>query len=77
MYRNAGDDRQREQEEVKVTKRDLIGRRIVAVAMRRQWDGVRREWYYDPVLTLDNGKRIWFITQETEIGEYGTKICKG
>lgn len=67
------------------TKRDLIGRRIVAVDFRRfhceaksctcaSGPG-RSSWHSDPVLTLDNGRRLFFVTDETEVGEYGTNIC--
>jgi hypothetical protein len=61
-------------------KRDLIGRKIVAV----EWNRHRadddpkssryRDWVTDPVLVLDNGARIYFTTQETELGFYGVRI---
>jgi hypothetical protein len=55
--------------------RDLIGRKIVAVDLGRQWDKERKVWFHQPRLTLDNGRRVWFMTEETETGDYGTKIC--
>jgi hypothetical protein len=32
---------------------------------------------YDPVIILDNGTKLWFVTQETETGEYGHSIGIG
>lgn len=29
------------------------------------------DWTYDPVLILDDGSRVRFITHETETGDYG------
>lgn len=54
----------------------IIGRTIVGVDMRRFSTG--RTSYgtvaHDPVITFDNGAVIYFTTEETEIGEYGTAI---
>lgn len=60
---------------MKATKRDLIGRTIVDVDFRPARDG-RGGFFDDPVLILDNGTRIGFLTQETDVGEYGTRICR-
>lgn len=58
-------------------KSDLIGRTIVSVDWRRfktrpeessLVDGM------DPIITLDNGRRIVIQTQETDIGQYGHKL---
>ena len=53
------------------TSRDLVGRKIVAADFRPWRDG--RNTYHNPVFTLDNGKKIWFATEETGT-EYGTAI---
>jgi hypothetical protein len=29
----------------------------------------------DPVLILDNGRRVWFSVQENEGSEYGIRAC--
>ena len=54
--------------------RDLIGRTIVAVDFGRAWDARRKEWYHEPRITLDNGRALYFSTEETEAGIYGTRI---
>jgi hypothetical protein len=58
----------------RVRARDLVGRRITAVEFRQFPDG-RGGRASKPVLTLDNGRRVFFITEETDVGEYGTRIC--
>jgi hypothetical protein len=60
---------------MKATKRHLIGRRIVAVDFRKQWDKDRRQWYTNPRITLDNGRTLFFVTQELDTGDYGTQIA--
>lgn len=50
------------------SKRDLVGRKIVDVDFRRSYDKDRAQWITHPVLTLDNGRRVWISTQETETG---------
>lgn len=55
----------------------LIGRTIVAVEMnayRARESPVDRTLAHQPVITLDNGARLLFITDETDFGEYGTTI---
>lgn len=66
-------------------KRDLVGRKIVAVDFRRfacdsrsctcSGGHGRSSWHSNPVLTLDNGRRVWFVAEETEGSEYGTAVC--
>jgi hypothetical protein len=62
------------------TKRDLVGRRIIDVDFRpfnRNMPG-RKNYLgktYDPVLTLDNGRSLFFVVDETDVGEYGITIC--
>lgn len=59
------------------TRRHLIGRTIVDVDMRpfrARPDGTGQVCH-DPVLKLDNGRRVWFVAEETETGEYGVGIC--
>jgi hypothetical protein len=55
--------------------RDLVGRTITAVDFRKFQRGPNRGWATDPVLTLDNGKQVHFVVQETEVGEYGIEVC--
>ena len=62
------------------TKRDLVGRTIVDVEFHRWHTGRAGKpdsltWTTSPVLILDNGHRVYFSTDETESGEYGTRIC--
>jgi hypothetical protein len=59
---------------MKAKKTDLIGRRIVAVDFR-PFDNGRGETADDPILTLDDGSKLCFIVQETEVGEYGVRLC--
>ena len=54
-------------------KRDLIGRTITAVDFRPFGDG-RGGRAYDPVFTLDNGQRVYFTVQETDVGEFGVRV---
>lgn len=51
-------------------KRQIVGRRIVAVDWRPFDDG-HGGMTYDPVFELDNGTALVFTVQETECGEYG------
>jgi hypothetical protein len=55
------------------TKRALVGRKIIAVDFRPFDDGKGGK-AHDPVITLDNGRRVFFITEESESGDYGTKM---
>lgn len=54
------------------SRRWVIGRRIVDVQMRPFNDG-KGGVAHDPVFVLDNGARVRFLTQETEVGEYGVE----
>ena len=63
------------------TARAMVGRTIVDVDLHPfdpenagQVDG--DEYAYNPVVTLDDGTRLFFVVQESEIGEYGVKICR-
>lgn len=64
---------------MKATKRDLVGRKIVAINWQpfnpNLGDSNRPNRATDPILTLDNGRKLWFVVQETEVGEYGIEIC--
>jgi hypothetical protein len=55
------------------TKRDLIGRKIVAVDFK-PFDDDMGSKAHAPVLTLDNGRQVTFVVEETDTGEYGTSI---
>ena len=52
---------------------DLLRRKIVVVQFHPFRDG-RGGYAHRPVLTLDNGSKLYFQTQETEVGDYGTAI---
>jgi len=63
---------------MRARKHNLVGRRIVDVEWHRfarspeispKLDGTQ------PVLVLDNGTRVWFVVQESEVGEYGVALC--
>jgi hypothetical protein len=57
-------------------KADLIGRTIVDVDWG--WFGTGLSHHprtTDPVLTLDNGRRLSFTVCETEVGEYGIEMA--
>ena len=51
----------------------VVGRRITQVDMNAFDDG-RGGTAHAPVVYLDNGARMTFVTEETETGEYGTDI---
>lgn len=55
-------------------KRDLEGRTIVTALWDRKWDKSRGCWIHDPTLVLDNGRRVSFQTEESDMGDYGTLI---
>jgi hypothetical protein len=52
----------------------IIGRKIIAVEMH-PFEGENHLTAHAPVITLDNGARIFFVTEETGLSEYGTAIC--
>jgi hypothetical protein len=57
-----------------IRKRDVIGRTITDVNLGGYWtgEGHARKWMTDPVFTLDNGRRLYFIVHEdNDGGEYG------
>lgn len=58
---------------MRATKRALIGHTIVGVDFGPFPDG-RGGTAQQPHLTLDNGRQVWFTTEETDTGEYGTRI---
>ena len=55
--------------------RALKGRRIVDVKLRKFRTGVkyqsRQEWTYNPLIILDNGAKLCFGVDETDVGSYG------
>jgi hypothetical protein len=56
-------------------KTDLIGRKIVAVDWGRFATGQpQHPRTTQPMLTLDNGRKLHFIVCETETGEYGVEM---
>lgn len=60
----------------RATRRSLVGRKIVGVDFKRQYDSSRHVNFTQPVLTLDNGCELVFVVQETDIGEYGVTILE-
>jgi len=61
-----------------VSKRELIGRKIVDFDPR-PFDADPRikrnkRTAHDPIITLDDGSRLYFVTEETEVGDYGVWI---
>lgn len=58
---------------MKATRKHLVGRTIVAVDFGPFDDG-RGGTVHAPRITLDNGRVVYFTTEETEVGEYGTLI---
>lgn len=61
---------------MKATRKHLVGRTITDVSFRPfdAHPGVDRRQAHDPILTLDNGASVRFVTEETDGGEYGTEI---
>lgn len=59
---------------MKARRNHLIGRTIVAVDFG-PFDNMRGGTAYAPRITLDNGRQLYFVSQETDTGDYGTKIC--
>ena len=57
--------------------RYLVGRKIVKVKMNGfktgRFDG---DTSTDPLIVLDDGSRLMFITAETETGDYGVDILR-
>lgn len=51
----------------------LRGRRIVKVLLRPFNDELRGT-VTDPLIVLDDGTTLSFLTQETDVGEYGVKL---
>ncbi|MCI0393203.1 MAG: hypothetical protein MOB07_31125 [Acidobacteria bacterium] len=57
----------------KQAKRLLKGRTIVNVEVRSFRDG-RRGWATHPVITFDDGSKLLFHAQETELDRYGVAL---
>lgn len=56
-------------------KKLLKGRRITEI----RWNAFRRggrgqDWTTDPVFILDDGSKVGFSVEETEVGEYGISV---
>lgn len=66
---------------MKATRQALIGRTITDVDFRpfAAGDGGENSRNmgkaHNPRITLDNGRAMYFVTEETEVGEYGTQVC--
>lgn len=52
------------------TARLLVGRKIVAVDLQ-PFDDDRGGIAHNPRITLDNGAVIFFVAEETDVGDYG------
>lgn len=61
----------------RVSKRQLVGRRIVDFDPQPFYAGKARDFMaHDPVITLDDGSKLTFTVEETDAGEYGIAITK-
>jgi hypothetical protein len=63
---------------MKASKRDLVGRKIVSIdfhGFAPRPDRDKRKTATDPRIVLDSGRVLWFVVDETEVGEYGVAIC--
>lgn len=63
--------------ERQLVERRLLGRSVVAVTWNLfdgEQDGSHAIPSQQPTLTLDNGARLRFSVDETEIGEYGVAL---
>ena len=58
-----------------VSARQLVGRKIIAFDPGTFDDG-RGRVAHNPSITLDDGSNLYFVTEETEVGEYGVFIGK-
>lgn len=58
-----------------VSARQLIGRKIVGFDPCPFDDG-RGGRAHEPTIYLDDGSRLKFVTEETDIGEYGVFVMK-
>ena len=58
---------------MRATKRALVGRAIIDADFRPFKNG-RGGTAHDPVLTLDNGRRLSMTAEETDVGEYGVSL---
>jgi hypothetical protein len=58
---------------MKARANQLVGRTITQVVFYPFPDG-RGGTAHQPVLTLDNGRRVCFHVEETDVGEYGVLI---
>lgn len=62
--------------EPKITRpprKSLIGRTITDVQMNPFPDG-HGGTAHDPRITLDDGRELMFVTQETDTGDYGVAL---
>ena len=56
---------------ITANSRLLVGRTITSVELRTR--RTEQGQIHDPVITLDNGARVFFVVQETDEMEYGIK----
>jgi hypothetical protein len=59
---------------MKATKKHLVGRTIVDVDPGPFSNG-KGGTAHDPTLTLDDGRKVFFVVEETEVGKYGISLC--
>lgn len=53
----------------------IKGKTVTSVSMTPRSDGrAHGSVYHQPEITFSDGSSITFITEETEVGEYGTDI---
>jgi len=59
-----------------VSARQLIGRKIVGFTPGPDNAGGTRGIFHTPRIYLDDGTFLYFVTEETDVAEYGTFIGK-
>lgn len=59
---------------MKATRKALVGRTIADVEFR-PFRGEYGQVCHNPAIILDNGRRLYFVTEETGATEYGTSLC--
>jgi hypothetical protein len=58
---------------MKAQRKHLIERKIIDILFRPFPNG-RNGIAQNPIIILDNGQRLSFVVEETEVGEYGISL---
>ena len=60
-----------------VSAREIVGKKIVGFNPGLFPDGQGAgAMAHDPVIFLDDGSRLHFLAEETQVGEYGVQIIR-